>query len=53
MVPLRTYLRQQERVYLNRVLDQLGGDKERVALLVGVSLATLYRKLSEDNGEES
>jgi two-component system, NtrC family, response regulator AtoC len=53
VVLLKTHLRQQERLYLNRVLEQCGGDKEKVALLVGVSIATLYRKLSEDDGEES
>jgi len=49
---LKTYLRQQERAYLQRLLEQFGGDKERVALLVGVSIATLYRKLSEDDEPE-
>jgi two-component system, NtrC family, response regulator AtoC len=53
VVVLKAYLRQQERLYLNRVLEQCGGDKEQVALLVGVSIATLYRKLSEDDDEES
>jgi two-component system, NtrC family, response regulator AtoC len=52
VVLLKTFLRQQERLYLNRVLEQVGGDKEQMALLLGVSIATLYRKLSdEDDGE--
>ncbi len=46
--PLKDFLREQEIAYLNRVLAQTGGDKEKAALLLGVSLATLYRKLSED-----
>jgi DNA-binding NtrC family response regulator len=46
---LKTYLRDQEVAYLTRALEQSGGDKEKAALLLGVSLATLYRKLS---GEE-
>ena len=50
---LKTYLRQQERLYLNRVLEQVGGDKEQAALLVGVSVATLYRKLSDEEGEQA
>jgi len=50
VVPLRTFLHQQELAYLNRTLDQCGGDKEQTALLLGVSLATLYRKMS---GEEA
>lgn len=45
---LKDYLREQELNYLNRVLAQLGGDKEKAALHLGISLATLYRKLSED-----
>ncbi len=49
LVPLKSFLREQEAAYLNRVLQQCGGDKERAAIELGVSLATLYRKLS---GEE-
>jgi DNA-binding NtrC family response regulator len=47
-VPLKDYLREQELSYLNRVLAELGGDKEKAAIQLGISLATLYRKLSED-----
>jgi DNA-binding NtrC family response regulator len=46
VVPLKTFLRDQERVHLAHALDQCGGDKEKAAILLGVSLATLYRKLS-------
>jgi transcriptional regulator with PAS, ATPase and Fis domain len=49
VAPLKTFLREQEQAHLNRALQQCGGDKERAALLLGISLATLYRKLS---GEE-
>ncbi|MEP6663239.1 MAG: helix-turn-helix domain-containing protein, partial [Verrucomicrobiota bacterium] len=45
--PLKNFLREQESVYLSRVLSHLGGDKEKAAELLGVSVATLYRKLSE------
>ncbi len=45
---LKDFLREQELAYLNRVLAQVGGDKEKAAIVLGVSLATLYRKLSED-----
>ena len=47
-LPLKDFLREQEVAYLNRVLLQMGGDKEKTALHLGISLATLYRKLSED-----
>ena len=47
---LKNFLRDQEIAYLNRAMAQTGGDKEKAAELLGVSLATLYRKLSE--GEE-
>jgi len=48
---LRNYLREQENVYLNKVMQQCEGDKEKAALLLGVSLATLYRKLSGEEKE--
>ncbi|MDB6025647.1 MAG: sigma-54-dependent Fis family transcriptional regulator [Verrucomicrobiales bacterium] len=46
--PLKDFMREQEVAYLNRILAQTGGDKEKAAQLLGVSLATLYRKLSEE-----
>jgi len=46
--PLKSFLREQELAYLNRALAYTGGDKEKAAELLDVSLATLYRKLSED-----
>jgi DNA-binding NtrC family response regulator len=46
VVPLKNWLRDQEQVYLNRVLASVNGDKEKAAGVLGVSLATLYRKLS-------
>jgi DNA-binding NtrC family response regulator len=47
VVVLKNFLREQEVAYLNRVLAQTSGDKEKSAQLLGISLATLYRKLSE------
>lgn len=44
---LKAYLRLCERQYLQRVLDEQQGDKERAARLLGISVATIYRKLSE------
>ena len=49
MGALKDFLREQEVAYLNRALSQTGGDKEKASELLGVSLATLYRKLSEDD----
>ena len=46
--PLKDFLREQELNYLNRALAYTGGDKEKAAELLNISLATLYRKLSED-----
>jgi DNA-binding NtrC family response regulator len=48
--PLKTFLRQQELNHINRALAQAGADKEKAASLLGISLATLYRKLVEHEG---
>ncbi len=48
---LKAFLRDQEVVHLNRALELSGGDKEKAALLLGVSLATLYRKLAGEDRE--
>ncbi|MHB8521250.1 MAG: sigma-54-dependent transcriptional regulator [Limisphaerales bacterium] len=45
---LKDFVREQEIAYINRALAQVGGDKEKAAAWLGVSLATLYRKLSEE-----
>lgn len=46
--PLKHFIRAQEVAYLNRALSMSGGDKQKAAELLGVSLATLYRKLLEE-----
>lgn len=51
VLPLKSFLREQEQAHLNRALQQCDGDKERAAILLGVSLATLYRKLSGEDKE--
>jgi len=51
IVPLKNFLREQEQAYLNRALQHCDGDKEKAALLLGISLATLYRKLSGEEKE--
>jgi len=45
---LKQFMREQEVTYINRALSQAGGDKEKAAQLLGISLATLYRRLSSD-----
>ena len=47
--PLKDFLREQEVTYVNRTLSYTGGDKEKAAGLLGISLATLYRKLAEEH----
>jgi two-component system, NtrC family, response regulator AtoC len=44
---LKDFLRDQESAYIQRAIAQAGGDKEQAARALGVSLATLYRKLAE------
>lgn len=45
--PLKDFIRIQEQAHLQRALAQSGGDKEKAAKLLDISLATLYRKLAE------
>jgi DNA-binding NtrC family response regulator len=45
---LKQFMREQELTYINRALTQAGGDKEKASQLLGISLATLYRRLSEE-----
>jgi DNA-binding NtrC family response regulator len=45
---LKAFLRDQEKKYLNQVLEFTGGDKEKAAKTLRISLATLYRKLPEE-----
>jgi len=51
VLPLKNFLRDQEQAHLNRALQHCSGDKEKAALLLGISLATLYRKLAGEDKE--
>jgi transcriptional regulator with PAS, ATPase and Fis domain len=44
---LRLYLREKEREYVSQVIEFMQGDKLKAAKALGVSLATLYRKLPD------
>jgi two-component system, NtrC family, response regulator AtoC len=48
--PLKEFLHEQEVAYLNRALLCAKGDKEQAARLLGISLATFYRKLGGEEG---
>jgi DNA-binding NtrC family response regulator len=45
LIPLDTFVADQERAYIQAVINKMGGSKEKAAQALGVSLATLYRKL--------
>jgi len=49
--PLKNFLREQECNYLRHILSQTGGDKDKAAEVLGISLATLYRKLAEHESD--
>ena len=51
VLPLKTYLLQQEQVHLNRAIQQCGGNKDQAALLLGISIATLYRRMAGEDKE--
>ncbi len=44
---LKAFLRAKEKDYLKQILTYTGGDKEKAAKALKISLATLYRKLPE------
>ena len=46
---LKAFLRAKEKEYLSQVIKHAGGDKEKAAKALKISLATLYRKLPEPN----
>lgn len=50
---LKAFLRAKEKEYLKTVIDTMGGDKVAAAKELDISLATLYRKLPEDEQQKS
>jgi len=52
-IPLKEFVRMQEQEYIQQVMDALGGNKEKAAKALKVSLATFYRRLpGSDRGIE-
>ncbi len=51
LLSMKTFLREQELAYLNRAIQQCGGNKEQAALLLGISVATMYRRLGAEDKE--
>jgi DNA-binding NtrC family response regulator len=51
LLPMKAFLREQELTHLNRAIQQCGGNKEQAALLLGMSVATMYRRLSAEDKE--
>jgi transcriptional regulator with PAS, ATPase and Fis domain len=43
--PLKMHLRDQELIHIHRAIECSAGDKRKAAVLLAISLATLYRKL--------
>ncbi len=46
---LKKYMKSVEATYIKSVVDSCGGDKEKAAAKLGVSIATLYRKMNNSN----
>jgi DNA-binding NtrC family response regulator len=45
-IQLKEFLRRQEVQYIQQAIQTTGGSKEKAAEMLGISMATLYRKLS-------
>jgi DNA-binding NtrC family response regulator len=43
--PLDDFIQQQERAYIEATLSHCGGSREKAATMLGISMATLYRKV--------
>jgi DNA-binding NtrC family response regulator len=51
-VPLKEFLHQQELIYIDHIIQSYGGNKDKAAEMLGISIATLYRKLGPGTEEE-
>lgn len=47
-VSLKAFLKSKEQEYLKNIIEQNGGDKQKAAESLDISIGTLYRKLLED-----
>jgi DNA-binding NtrC family response regulator len=47
--PLKDFVHQQEVAYIEHAIAAAGGDKDKAAAMLGISMATLYRKLAPDD----
>ena len=50
---LKDFLHQQEVVYIQQAIRAAGGSKEKAAEMLGISMATLYRKLAPTPASDS
>ncbi|MDA3923569.1 MAG: sigma-54 dependent transcriptional regulator [Kiritimatiellae bacterium] len=50
---LKGFLKLKEKEYLEQILSSTNGNKEKAAETLKVSLATLYRKLADDDDDET
>ena len=50
---LDEYIQQQERGYIEATLSHCGGSREKAASVLGISMATLYRKLELKNKQRA
>ncbi|MEK0445128.1 MAG: hypothetical protein RLZZ399_449 [Verrucomicrobiota bacterium] len=50
---LAKFVQEQERAYIDATIRLNGGSREKAAKMLGVSMATLYRKMESEKGEGS
>lgn len=49
---LKAFLHEKEKEFLQKTIESMNGDKEKAAEELGISLATLYRKLPQNNKKQ-